>query len=181
MNFLFYNKKIRCCQDTSPLDKDYTYILWQPAFAKVYPTGSSLFPFVIWWLFHFLHVFSNKNYAVLLVMHKYKVIHRTLITPKYFRFPFMGNNDLQLGDIWTDPIFRGKGIATSAINYIFSHFSSRDITFWYVVNERNLASVNLAEKVGFSFCGKGKRYSRYGISIIGRYMFSNDLDLNKGR
>ena len=172
MAFSFYSTKAKRCLDKVSLSDEYKYIIWRPSITNLCPPGTPFFPFFAWWLFHYLHIFSNKDYCVLLILHDNNVVHRSLITPKYFRFPFMGNNDLQLGDIWTDPAFRGQGLATAAISYIFNHFEFEGIKLWYVVQQNNLPSIKLAEKNGFSLDGKGERHSLYGIPLLGYYNLS---------
>ena len=174
MAFYFFCTEVTNCLNYIVLGSDYTHKLWQPSVVKLRPPGVSLCPFSIWWLFHYTHIFSNNKYCVLLISYNNKVIHRSLITPGYFRYPFMGKNDLQIGDIWTEVSFRGQGIATSAIALIFNHFKSEKLKFWYVVNENNLASIKLAERSGFTFCGKGERCSRLGIPLLGRYLLSKN-------
>ena len=56
------------------------------------------FPFAVWWLFHILHVFWNRDYALFVIRQNGKIVHRSVITPGYFRFPFMGKHDVQVGD-----------------------------------------------------------------------------------
>ncbi len=84
----------------------------------------------------------------------------------------MDKQDLQLGDIWTDPQLRGEGIASYAISQIHKIYSQQqNIKFWYVTNEKNKSSIKLARKAGFSLSGKGVRYSKCGLRVFGQYNF----------
>jgi len=83
----------------------------------------------------------------------------------------MGKNDLQIGDVWTDPSFRGRGIATIAITNILARFSKEDKTFWYVVEDTNKSSIKVVEKLGFKLVGYGKKCPRWGLYLLGFYDF----------
>ncbi len=160
------------------IDNDFIWMLWHPTLNKIRPAGCKETSYLIWWLFKYLRVFSNQNYSVSLARHQNRIIHRTLITPRYFRFPFMEKNDLQFGDIWTDPAYRGQGIATSSIIQVANHFVKKNSKLWYIVDEKNTASIRLAEKLGFTLYGKGVRQSRLGIRTIGQYIVLDKCSSN---
>ena len=69
----------------------------------------------MWWLLHLLHVFANRDYALLLIDVDDRLVHRTGVYPRYLRFPFMATGDLQIGNTWTDEACRGRGLAGSAM------------------------------------------------------------------
>ncbi|MCI5147157.1 MAG: N-acetyltransferase [Candidatus Electrothrix sp. AR3] len=123
-------------------------------------------------------MFFNKYYCVNILCHNNNIIHRSLVTPGYFRFPFMKKNDLQLGDIWTDPSFRGQGIASCSTSQVINHFCEKGFKFWYVVDEKNVPSIRLAEKLGFTLYGKGVRKSILGMRAIGQYIILNKFSSN---
>lgn len=181
MAYLFFKKTETHQFDSISSNDNLKTIFWKPTILNICPPGTSLLPFAIWWLFHYMHIFSNKEYCVCLILHNNTIVHKSLVTPKYFRFPFMSNNDLQIGDIWTDPTYREQGIATYAISQIFNHLSSPDVNFWYVAEEDNSPSIQLAKKLGFVLYGKGNRHSRYGIRLIGHYIIKNYLNAHNGR
>ena len=60
------------------------------------------------------------------------VAHYSVLHPKYFRFPFMGQDDLQIGGFWTEPRFRGMGLATFAVEAILRSEERKTVTYWYV-------------------------------------------------
>ena len=82
------------------------------------PPGMHGVPFGVWWIFHNLHLFANRGYAILVIYDGDRLIHRSCVFPRYPRFPFMRDSDLQIGDTWTDPSYRGRGIATLAIREV---------------------------------------------------------------
>ena len=98
-----------------------------------------------------------------------RIVHRSIVTPRYFRFPFMKTKDLQIGDVWTDPDQRGKGLALFAIRKILVACGSADRFFWYLVEQENLSSIRVAEKAGLELGGRGAKRSRFGIALLGYY------------
>ena len=121
MKYLFY------CYDSSEeasaqcvLDSPYSFKLWRPSPFSVAPSGTALTPFALWWLMHYSGIFKNSDYGLFLVYDGEKLVHRTGIFPGYFRFPFMSNSDLQVGDLWTDPEYRGRHIASFALEQILA-------------------------------------------------------------
>jgi RimJ/RimL family protein N-acetyltransferase len=90
----------------------------------------------------------------------------------------MEKNDLQFGDIYTDPVYRGQGIAPYSIRQVVNQFINKSPKFWYVAEEKNEASVRLAEKLGFTLYGKGVRKSTLGIRAIGQYIILNKSTSN---
>ncbi len=79
------------------------------------PAGVRGVSFYVWRAFHAAHVFANRDYALLVIYDGDRLVHRSCVFPRYPRFPFMRDDDLQIGDIWTDPDYRGQGLATRAI------------------------------------------------------------------
>ncbi|MBL8210462.1 MAG: hypothetical protein JNK87_07115 [Bryobacterales bacterium] len=147
----------------------YRWSLWKPSGISIAPRGFPLFPFAIWSAFHYLHVFFNRDYQLLLIHHGAQLVHRSVITPGYFRFPFMHRDDLQVGDTWTDDGHRGKGLATFALKQIASLDVCVGRSLWYLVEEANTSSMRVAEKAGFSCVARGTRGSRFGLRLFGAF------------
>jgi RimJ/RimL family protein N-acetyltransferase len=171
---------------TAPVDRPvrilpagYTCEVWRPRVFRLKANGVPAFPFVVWWIFHMLHVFSNRDYGLFLIRRDGKVVHRSVITPRYFRFPFMAAGDLQVGDTWTDPGERGKGLATIALESILKIHSTRRRTCWYVVESDNRASIRAVEKAGFTLAGRGIRTRRFGLGILGRLVLTVQVVRNE--
>ena len=82
----------------------------------------------------------------------------------------MGKDDLQIGDTWTAEEHQRKGIASFAIKKILELKKKPGRRFWYVTEEDNLASIRAVEKAGFAQIGKGERFDRLGIRLIGSYV-----------
>ncbi len=146
----------------------YQWRLWRPSLCHIIPPGLPCFPFLVWWLLHQLRIFSNRGYGVLLVTRGDELVHRSVLTPRYFRFPFMSASALQIGDTWTADAHRGKGIASFALRRLTATGGRR--TYWYLTESSNTASVRVAENSGFTLAGSGRKTSRFGVRALGSYI-----------
>lgn len=147
--------------------ESYSFVLWSPTTLKIRPAGLYESHFIVWWIMHYLKVFANNDYSLFLVYDGPNLIHRSCIFPKYFRFPFMAEIDLQIGDTWTDSHCRNKGIATMAISEIVKLTQKPNRIFWYIVEEDNIPSIKVIEKSGFVKYGYGRRRKRFGLPMLG--------------
>jgi RimJ/RimL family protein N-acetyltransferase len=109
--------------------------------------------------YHFLHIFKSRWYRALFIFHKDRPVHRSVVIPSYYRYSFMGASDLQIGAIWTDPAYRGRGLATVALHKLVAAFFSSDRTLWYLVAADNQPSILLATRAGFMPVGRLKKVS----------------------
>jgi len=157
------------------LDEKFSAFLWKPRAFEIVPKGVSLLPFGIWWTMHYLKIFSNQDYSLYLIYDRNNLIHRSVITPRYFRFPFMAKDDLQIGDTWTSSSYRGKGLATFAIQIACQLHMKPGRRFWYLAEETNLPSMRAIEKAGFKKVGIGFRKKWIGMRILGTYEIQNQL------
>ena len=153
-----------------PIDKRYFSVLWRPSVGSVVPRGVPILPFAVWWLMHHLRLFANRDYALFAVYDGETIIHRSCVFPRYFRFPFMSREDLQIGDTWTAEEHRGDGIACFALQQITHRLQLPARRFWYVTSHNNHASIRVAEKVGLRKVGEGRRTKRFGIRVIGSFV-----------
>jgi RimJ/RimL family protein N-acetyltransferase len=178
MQYLFYKRNADNSHETSQRefngipDAGYAF-LWRPTLSSIMPPGANGGKsWALWWGFHWLRVFGNREYSVCAIICQGKVVHRSGVFPRYFRFPFMDQSSLQIGDTWTDPEYRGKGLAVRAIQEVVQHYGVRR-DLWYVVEKDNTASIRVIEKVGFSLVGIGGRSPRFGIRVLGKYHIDN--------
>jgi RimJ/RimL family protein N-acetyltransferase len=151
------------------LEEGYAWEIWKPSFAKIVPKGMPLLPFGAWWILHYAKFFFNREYALFLIRHTGTIVHRSVVTPGYFRFPFMGKEDLQIGDTWTSADHRGKGLAVFAIRKIVAEYARQGERIWYVTDKNNLPSIKAAERAGLVRYGEGRRTKRFGIGLFGQY------------
>jgi ribosomal protein S18 acetylase RimI-like enzyme len=169
MNWLFYAFDCPGRMTAHLPDSRYSTEVWKPIKLEIRPAGLPLWPFGAWWAFHKLSVFRNREYCLILVRDGAELIHRSCIFPGYFRFPFMAPEDLQVGDIWTDVKRRGLGLAAYGLQRAIELAGNRVRRMWYIVEETNLPSISLVEKVGFSCIARGIRTQRLGMRLLGSF------------
>lgn len=144
--------------------------LWRPTLLKPCPPRMLTAPLVVWWVFHEFRVFRNRRYAVLMMYDGERPVHRSVVTPGWFRFPFMSVDDLQIGDTWTHPDYRGRGIAGEAIRQVAERETATCGRLWYLTEEANSPSIRAAEKAGFSRYRVGRRTKRLGLRLLGAFV-----------
>lgn len=179
MNYRFYN--LHSEQNTVQPPENippYTVVWWHPTWRQPRPAGLTGKSFLVWWFMHICHLFANRNYALLLLYDSERLIHRSCVFPRYFRFPFMAKPDVQIGDTWTDSAYRGQGIAVYALRTIVALCQRDWCTLWYIVDEDNTASIRVAEKAGFSLAGRGVRTKRCGLHALGEYTLTTGPGVN---
>jgi RimJ/RimL family protein N-acetyltransferase len=142
---------------------------WSPSLRKLLPPDAPFYPFGIYWMFHHLRIFKNREYKIVFVREADRVIQRTCLLPAFFRFPFMPPTDLSVST-WTLGGHRGKGLATRALQGAIDRSKGPKRSIWYVTKERNLPSIRLAERLGFSLFGKGRRVSVLGFRFLGHFV-----------
>jgi RimJ/RimL family protein N-acetyltransferase len=143
--------------------------IWLPASKGPPPPGSRRLRNLVWWAFSRFGVFAGRGFAELSIWRDGRMAHRLIVTPRWYRFPFMDEEDLQIGDLWTHPLERRRGLARAAIAEAHRRFASRAGRFWYAVDARNKASISLIESCGYSFVGIGRRTAPFSIRMIGRF------------
>jgi ribosomal protein S18 acetylase RimI-like enzyme len=122
-----------------------------------------------WWAMDRLGLFARDGLAVYAIHQGARVLHRLLVTPRWYRFPFMAAGDFQLGMLWTAPDMRGQGLARQAIAAVHADYAGACEALWYVVDEDNAASIRLIEALGYRLVGRGRRTRPLGIGALGRF------------
>lgn len=149
---------------------------WWPTWRHPLPPGHRAAKFLVWFLFDRLRVFRAPGYSVCLIEEAGKTVHRSCVFPRFFRFPFMGDGDLQVGDTWTAPSARGRGLATLALREICRRHAVSGTAIWYLVEDANHGSIKVVERVGFSLVGFGSKRSRCGLGILGYYSIDRPVE-----
>lgn len=139
-------------------------VRWQPGSGNGLRSKRFPFKYNLFWFYHFLGLFKNKNYSAFLLYEEDTVVSALMAIPAYSRWPFMGPKDVQLIYVITHPDHRRKGLGATLIHRTLDHLkNSSDVEkVWYVTTTDNLASRKLCEKLGFSFAGSGLRKVRFG-------------------
>jgi RimJ/RimL family protein N-acetyltransferase len=158
------------------LPDPYTVEFWSPRGLDIVPERLALMPFAVWSvMFHHGRIFRNRGYQLLLIRKRGELVHRSCIFPGYFRFPFMAASDLQVGDTWTEPAERGKGLALWALSTVIRRMTINGETVWYICDKDNTASARVAEKAGMRLVGRGERTRRFGLNLLGRFQITEEV------
>jgi len=141
---------------------------WRPA-SDGFPWGSA-HRNGAWWALARLGLFARDGFAALSLWRSDTLVHRLIVTPRWYRFPFMDTGDLQIGDLWTHPEARRQGLARHAIGEVHRMLAAPGTRFWYVVDSGNRASVRLIETCGYRLVGTGRRTAPFGLRALGRFV-----------
>ncbi|CAA6805030.1 MAG: Unknown protein [uncultured Sulfurovum sp.] len=114
-------------------------------------------------IYFFWFVLTLGKYKIIYLYDNDKIIHYTHLLPKFFKFPFMKSDDLEIGPSWTAIEFRGKGLFPSVIAYILEHFKKGHRDFHILVHDDNISSQKAIQKVDFQEWGRGYRTKFLGI------------------
>jgi ubiquinone/menaquinone biosynthesis C-methylase UbiE len=110
-----------------------------------------------WIAFLYTKLLANRKSCIVKICHAGRVVHRSCVRPRYFRWPFMGEDDLRISSTWTHAEFRGKGLATIALAYIVRTMAAPRRRFWYVSKDSNVESVRVCRRVGFDLIAYAQR------------------------
>jgi RimJ/RimL family protein N-acetyltransferase len=170
VTILFYRRDVGGEElSTAAIPTDATVRIWRPSEHGFPPRDSLRVRNIIWWGFSSVRLFARRDFTELTIWREDRLLHRLIVTPRWYRFPFMERGDLQLGDLWTCPNERGRGLARAAVAETHRHFAARAERFWYVVDAKNEVSVRFIESCGYRLVGTGERTSPFGLRALGRF------------
>ena len=158
MNILIYKFRTFHEYKAIQVHQDLRFEVWKPRFNDWLPKG---YPkkYILFTFFYFCGIFKNKSYYIVSGYKDKKKACSLMIVPKFFKWSFMKQNDVQMIYVITHKEFRGLGLATDllqfSIDYLKRNHFQNDL--WYVTDEGNLASQNLATKSGFEFYAQGQK------------------------
>ena len=163
------------------LCQDYSIHSWEPGAARMLvrllvhdlPMKAKI-QFLFFSALHYLRLFRSSGYSIFTVHCGKKVVHYSVVLPKYFLLPFMEEGDVHIGPCWTRDAYRGRGIASYGVWKILESCKGRTDRFWYVSAEGNIGSNRVAERLGFIQYGKGFRAKRLGIEAISPFVIAGN-------
>lgn len=146
------------------IDDRYRFVSWRPGIFRIVPPGLS-FKLAFWWLAHYLRVFRNRDYSVLYIMDGDIIAHHLVVVPSYYRWPLMGNSDVQISSTHTYPKYRRRGLATAGLRKAIALMKKPGRRFWYVSSEKNAPSIALCKTAGFKTVAYLRRINRRGLRL----------------
>jgi RimJ/RimL family protein N-acetyltransferase len=156
------------------LPGSYSWTTWRPRIWPALPRGLSglklKLRFLFRWALYRAHLFGGSECGALLVYEGERLAHYSSYTPRYWRFPFLADDDLQVGDTWTDPAYRGRGLALFALQTLEASLERPNRRLWYVVGELNQPSIRVAEKAHFKLAAEGTRVTPWRLKLAQAYV-----------
>ncbi|HLK87872.1 MAG TPA: GNAT family N-acetyltransferase [Candidatus Binataceae bacterium] len=126
--------------------------------------------FLFRWVLDRLHIFAEPGFGAVLIYDGDRLAHYSGFTPRYWRFPFIANGDFQIGDTWTDPAYRGKGLASAGLARAVALLTRPHRRLWYVVESINEPSIRVAEKGHFTLAAEGGILEPWGLGFARAYV-----------
>lgn len=172
-SILFYNRLARPIESDAHRTVDNMDLLddswsWWNTSMSWRPPGADLSKSLAWLMLYGSGIINHRSLCVLTYQLQGSIVHWSYVIPPWYRFPFMAGDDLQIGNLWTDPRFRCHGLASNAVNRICRRFGSNH-NLWYITAVDNPTSRRIAEKSQFVNVGSGYRSSPCGLSLLGRF------------
>lgn len=167
-DILVFKKDNTALTSNSNIRLDYRLEVWRPGVFTFVPPNKGI-KYFFYWIFYMFGIFKNSNYASYLLYDNGILVSSCLVVPSYYKWPFMGNNDIQFTYVVTNENYRGQGLAGKLIEKAMADFSHQSDAFWYITDTQNPASIRVAEKLGFRCQGKAER----SFLKILRYSASN--------
>ena len=174
---MFYVFDENCSRGTpAALPDGGSLIRWQPTARRFIPRGATGLKWFVWAAFHYAGVFKTRDYSVIEISRDGAIVHRSGLFPKYWRFPFMRDSDLQIGDTWTEPHAQGRGLAVAALQAGIDVAQAKGVRLWYLTTRSNRPSIAVAERAGLRCAGAGLRRSRFGLRALGTFVLTAPHD-----
>ncbi len=139
------------------LSKSYVVKVFKPKIFSLQKHGHFSFIYILWYLSTF------GKYQIIYVYDKNKLVHYSHIIPRFWKFQFMEENDLEIGPSWTNTDYRGEGIYPFILNFILDKYEQEYKNFYMIVNKTNTKSIRGIEKAGFVQEGEVQKRGIFGI------------------
>ena len=122
---------------------EYQCIVHSPDLFSLNKYGANMVINFLW------YIFTLGKFKIVYLLDGDTVVHYSYITPKTFRFPFMGKNDIMVGPCFTNVYYRNNGVFTKVLRLINSVYCDKDL--WICANLNNAASIQAFVSSGYNF------------------------------
>jgi len=140
---------------------------WRPSLINYIPPNSPNSYFVFW-IFHFLHIFKNREYCAYSISGNDSQIASLVCVPAVYLWSFMERTDIQIKNVYTNESNRGKGFAKYLINHLLKSNLKTGRDVWYITSSENIISQKLCTSMGFVYQGTYTKSSIFCIVKIGK-------------
>ena len=114
----------------------------------------------------------KKDAFLSYIMVDHSIVSYAVCYPKSFKYPFMGDNDYQIGSVYTDPSYRKKGYSALIIENILTNVNCSRV--WYLAESGNIPSINLCKKLNFKYFNNGVRLRGKYLSFLSIYKITGE-------
>ncbi|WP_114752699.1 GNAT family N-acetyltransferase [Pleomorphovibrio marinus] len=159
-------KENLACTNSFPENSILKFEIWRPSIKNFIPKGYGK-KYLSFWVFHYLKVFKNRNYHAILAYKENKLIGSLLLVPKYYKWDFMENNDLQITYVKVNKDERGQGYGEILMKFTLQYLENIKFgDLWYITDTNNMTSQNLAYKCGFFLYSECTRFEKLFFKIL---------------
>lgn len=157
------------------IDASYELRTFRPNCLELRPKGVNRGLASLLWGVLYLAIWKwqSKDYEYYLVYDGEHLVHYSIVLPKYYRLPFMENNDIHIGPYWTAEQYRGRGICPFVIRYIMMRYQSSKEYAYIMTEEDNKASQSSIIKAELNACGFVVRSKGF----LGKFMIQTDVEV----
>ena len=113
------------------------------------------------YLFWYLFTFGSYRILYVTVKNTSEIAHFSNIIPKFFKYNFMNESDLQIAHCFTYKKYRGKRLYSFALSEISNKFKERLI--WIGSHNSNINSINVIVKSGFKRIFDVEKRTIFGV------------------
>jgi len=145
--------------DFMELPENCMFSIWTPSLANPVMQGLPI-KFLAFYFFRWLGVFGNKHLFGVRIIDgnaPSKSVASLLVVPAFYKWPFMGKQDVQFIAVSVDENFRGRRLATAMMKKATEIIQNPEVQYWYVTNVWNEASQRAAINSGFELVGEARR------------------------
>lgn len=178
-NFYVWERPLHA-QSAGAFPRSYRLEVWRPKPWRVLPRCLlrarkaehllNLWHLCFFWLHYYLtRPWGRNDYRIALAFHGNDLAHFAVARTRDHRFPFMREDDVQFGPVWTDSSHRGRGLAVGTVSHLLGQLSGAWRRVWWICLRGNAASNAVASKAHFALLGEGNRTTRLGMRALGAF------------
>lgn len=150
----------------------YRLEIWQPKRFHLFPNGMvSVCPIsaLLGWRLHEWLTVPVLPYRIYAVYAGDEVVHYSVVQPRSPRFPFLMDNEVEIGPVWTAQEHRRKGLQGVTLDRIVHDLEYLIQGLWWICVVDNVPSNTAVERRGFRAVASATRTARFGSQLLGKF------------